>query len=80
MTTLTISAKGWVVIPAAMRAKYKIGPGDQVQLVDYGGVISLIPTLADPIKQSRGLLKGKKSLLKALVDEHDRERARDFGR
>jgi AbrB family looped-hinge helix DNA binding protein len=34
MTQLTISSKGWVVIPAAMRAKYRLKPGSHVRIVD----------------------------------------------
>ncbi len=32
-----ISRKGWIVIPAALRKKYGLKPGDEVRVVDYGG-------------------------------------------
>jgi len=37
--TLTISSKGWVVIPAELRKKYHLTPGTEVLIVDYGGVL-----------------------------------------
>ncbi len=57
MTTLTISTKGWVVIPAELRRKYGLHPGAQVQVVDYGGVLALVPLLEEPIEQVAGMLK-----------------------
>ena len=73
MTTLTISAKGWVVIPAELRRKYKLAPGAQVQVVDYGGVLALIPLWEKPIEQAAGMLKGTTSLIQNLLDEHAQE-------
>ena len=40
---LTISSKGWVVIPAELRKKYDLHSGRAVQIVDYGGVLALVP-------------------------------------
>ncbi len=72
---LTISNKGWVVIPAELRKKYNLTPGRSVQLVDYGGVLALIPALDDPIRDSAGMLKeAGRSLKKSLLEEHCRER------
>ncbi len=48
---LTVSEKGWVVIPADLRKKYKLHPGAQVSVVDYGGVLALVPAMAKPIRQ-----------------------------
>ena len=73
MTLSKISAKGWVVIPAAMRRRYGLKPGMQLQVVDYGGIVSLIPFLKDAMKQAAGMLKGNTSLTKALLDEHAKE-------
>ena len=55
-----LSSKGWVVIPAAMREKYGLKPGSDVHVVDYGGVLSLVPTLKNPIQA------GKKPLPRPL--------------
>jgi AbrB family looped-hinge helix DNA binding protein len=73
--TLTISNKGWVVIPAELRKKYNLTPGTEVVIVDYGGVLSILPAMRDPIKQGRGLLKDLPSLTEDLLKEHAEERA-----
>ena len=72
---LTISNKGWVVIPAELRKKYNLLPGTEVVIVDYGGVLSIIPALKDPIKQGRGMLKGLPSLTQDLRKERAQERS-----
>ena len=36
---VTVSEKGWVVIPADLRKKYNLHPGAEVAVVDYGGVL-----------------------------------------
>ncbi len=77
MTTATVSSKGWVVIPADIRKKYDLRPGDRVMLVDYGGVLAIVPSLPRPVADSAGLLKGGPSLTKALLAEHARERRRE---
>ncbi len=77
MTLLTISTKGWVVIPAPLREKYNLKPGGQVNVVDYGGVLSLLPVFDDPVAQTAGMLKGRKSLTRALVTERAKVRAHE---
>ena len=78
MSTVTVSQKGWVVIPAELRRKYKWKPGDRVRVVDYGGVISLMPVMRNPEDEGFGILKGRGgSLLKALKQERAQERRRD---
>lgn len=77
MTDLTISSKGWVVIPAELRKKYNLEPGSAVRMVDYGGVLAIIPSLPDPIEQAAGMIKGSKSLTQALLAEHQAEIANE---
>ena len=71
---LTISNKGWVVIPAHLRKKYNLLPGKKVVFVDYGGVLSIIPAVKDPIKQGRGMLKSLPSLTQDLLREHVKDK------
>lgn len=75
--TLTISNKGWVVIPAELRKKYNLTPGTQVVIVDYGGVLAIVPAMKDPIKQGYGMLKGGPSLTQSLLKERAAERKRE---
>jgi AbrB family looped-hinge helix DNA binding protein len=77
VSTTTVSAKGWIVIPANLRRKYHIEPGGQIRIVDYGGTLGLVPVLEDPIREARGALAGKTSLTQALLEERRRERSRE---
>lgn len=80
MTTMTISQKGWVVIPAELRKKYHLTPGAEVVIVDYGGVLAIIPAVQDAIRQGRGLLQDLPGLSGDLLAERARERRRDRSR
>jgi len=68
-----LSQKGWVVIPASMREKYGLKPGANLQVVDYGGILAIVPAFKDPVKQGAGMLKGNDSLTQAVVEEHKRD-------
>ena len=74
---VTISNKGWVVIPVDLRKKYDLHPGKSVTIIDYGGVLAIVPLLADPISQMQGLLAGKSSLTKALLTDRREEQLRE---
>jgi AbrB family looped-hinge helix DNA binding protein len=78
MAMVTVSQKGWVVIPVALRNKYHWNTGDRVNVVDYGGVGSLVPVLGDPDKEGKGALRMRgRSLLKRLQQTRKAERRRD---
>jgi len=47
MPKVKVSSKGWIVIPADIRRRYGIEPGDEVHIVDYGGSLGIVPKLAD---------------------------------
>ncbi len=72
-----LSQKGWVVIPAVLREKYGLKPGADIQVVDYGGVLTLVPALKNPVKDGAGMLKADDSLTQAIVEEHRQERKRE---
>jgi AbrB family looped-hinge helix DNA binding protein len=75
---LIISNKGWVVIPAEYRKKYNLHAGSEVVIVDYGGVLAIVPVSKKPIKQARGFLQGKPSMIKNLKKERELEKKRDL--
>lgn len=75
MAVATVSSKGWVVIPSDMRKKYGLEAGKQVMVVDYGGVLALVPAFNDPIAQAQGILAGGPSLTGALLRERAEELA-----
>ena len=74
---LTISNKGWVVIPAEMRKKYNLTPGSEVMIVDYGGVLAIVPRFKNPVEKGYGLLKGGASLTGALKKDRGLEKKRE---
>ena len=76
MTTSTLSGKGWVVIPQEIRERYGLKKGDKVHIIDYGGVISIVPVSSDPIKRGRGMSKGKTSLTEALSKSRSEDATR----
>ena len=76
MNTSVLSEKGWVVIPQELRQRYGLKKGDRVHVVDYGGVISVIPASDVPIEKALGMLKGKSSLIEALVKSRKEDAAR----
>jgi len=78
VAVVTVSQKGWIVIPAQLREKYQFKPGDRVKVVDYGGVVTLVPVLANPEEEGFGALKrAGSSLLKGLEKTRKEERARE---
>ena len=74
MTVAIVSAKGWIVIPSELRKRYNLRAGARVTLVDYGGVLSIVPAMTDPVAEAAGMLKGERSLTGALLAERARER------
>ena len=74
---LTISSKGWVVIPAEFRKKYNLRAGSKVVIVDYGGVLAIVPAVKDPIKTGRGFLKATASMAGDLKKDRELEKQRD---
>jgi AbrB family looped-hinge helix DNA binding protein len=77
--TIRLSQKGWVVIPAELRAKYGLKPGSEVRIVDYGGVLSIVPLPADAIAAGLGTLRvrGDDALTQTVIAEHRHERDRE---
>jgi AbrB family looped-hinge helix DNA binding protein len=76
MNTSILSEKGWVVIPQEMREHYGLKKGDRLHVIDYGGVISIVPASEAPIKNSMGMLQGKTSLVKELVKSRQQDAER----
>jgi AbrB family looped-hinge helix DNA binding protein len=65
------------VIPNSIRKRYGLKKGDQVNIIDYGNIISIMPLSTDPIKESAGLLKGGSSLTKDLIEQRKRDNELD---
>jgi len=74
MSTVKTLAKGQIVIPAEMRKKYHIEPGTELQIMEYGGIIYLVPPVDNPVKAAQGSLPSRPSLAGQLL----RERRSDY--
>ncbi len=73
MATVKTLSKGQIVIPADMRKRYHIEAGTEIQIMEYGGIIYLIPPVEDPIKAACGVLPSKPSLSEKLIKERKSE-------
>ena len=73
MATVKTLSKGQIVIPAEIRKRYHIERGTVIQIMEYGGIIYLIPPVEDPIKAACGILPSKPSLSERLIKERRSE-------
>ena len=73
MAIVKTSSKGQIVIPAEIRKKLGIEPGQKVNLSLENDKAVISPLPKDPIKTMRGILKGKPSMTKALLDDRKKE-------
>jgi len=67
MDTVTISSKYQMVIPRAIREKWKIKPGQKVRLIIFGNRLEVVPVR--DIREARGFLKGMNSDIKREEDD-----------
>lgn len=56
MSTATISSKFQIVIPREVREKLKLSPRQRFQVIEKGGIITLIPDVS--LKSLKGFAKG----------------------
>jgi len=76
MNTGTLSEKGWVVIPQELRKRYHLKKGDKVHFIDYGGMVAIVPISMEPLKDALGMLKGRTSLVAALLKSRKEDKDR----
>jgi len=74
MNTVKVLTKGQIVIPASIRKKYNIHPGNALQIFEYGNLLYLVPPVEDPVHDAMGCISKTSSLSKALL----KERKKDF--
>jgi AbrB family looped-hinge helix DNA binding protein len=77
MPTTTLSEKGQVVIPAEVRNKAGLRPGDRFEVVlDDTGAVVFRRLQRDPLLALRGAFAGSPRLTDDLLAERARERRR----
>ena len=77
MPIVRTSGKGQVVIPAAIRRRAGIRAGDKVSVQEQDGIIVVVPVMKKPGESLRGILKGRPSLIEALLKSREKERMRE---
>ena len=74
----TISSKGQVVIPAALRKKFRIRAGTRVAVGERDGSITLTPNPYDALRALRGCLSHVEEDVEAWwMEEKRKERERE---
>ena len=73
MQEAKILEKGHLVIPANIRKKLRLKPGDSVKVFDYDGAIHVIPSSKNPVKAAIGILPQRPSLSKKLLKDRAAE-------
>ena len=75
---VTVSSKGQMVIPVAVRERYHITSGSRVEVLDTGQEIVLVPVPKNAFRASRGMLRGYsvREFLRWRKEERRREHAR----
>ena len=68
MQSVKVLAKGQVVIPASIRKEYRIQPGSEIQIFEYGNLIYLVPPSEDPVKGGDGLSPGHSLLIRGPTE------------
>ncbi len=65
----TITARGQTVIPAAIRARFSLGPSQRLEwIVEADGSIRVVPVDLSPVKAFRGMGQRGGSSQRLLAD------------
>jgi len=76
-TIVTVSSKGWVVIPSLFRRQIGLKPGMKMMVTEADGKIVLTPQAIDPVDALYGKLAAEESLTRALLTDRKEERTRE---
>ncbi len=76
MITTTVTRRLQVAVPAAIRERYHIQPGDRLAWIDDGETIKVVPIPRDPVRALRGCARGE-GLGQRLMEAREAERNRE---
>jgi len=74
MEQAIVTVNGQMVIPASLRKKYKIDAGTVIRFREEKDGLKMIPVTPKTIDDNVGFLKTHGKLLKALMEDKQRER------
>ena len=80
LNTTTVTAKGQIVLPAAIRRRHGIREGMKVRIVERGDDIVVRAVTTQAIARLAGVLPSSGRLEQELRREHARDRRREAGR
>ena len=69
----TLSERGQTVVPAELRRRYELKPGTELEWLDTGHGLLVVPVPTDPLAALVGRGQGE-GLLPKLLEERRRER------
>ncbi|MBM3710408.1 MAG: AbrB/MazE/SpoVT family DNA-binding domain-containing protein [Actinobacteria bacterium] len=78
MATATVSAKGQIVIPSAIRKRYNIKKGVKLYIEERDGELVFKAVTPEYIKKVSGVLNTKGKLSKLLLKERLEDRKREI--
>jgi AbrB family looped-hinge helix DNA binding protein len=73
MMKTTVTTRGQTVVPAKIRKNHHITPSTQLEWIDDGETIRVVPLPSDAIRAARGITRGARQ---KLLKERERERQR----
>ncbi len=74
----TVTTRGQVSIPAKLRKKFLIEPETQVEWIEEGNAIKVIPLPKDPIGAFRGAGRGRYTSEKLIKDRRKERREEEI--
>ncbi len=69
----TVTIRGQTVVPAKIRKDHHITSNTQLEWIDDGETIRVVPLPPDAVRAARGITKGARQ---KLLEERDQERQR----
>jgi AbrB family looped-hinge helix DNA binding protein len=80
MHTSTVTQKGQIVIPAPLRRKLGFEKGTKVVVIETDDGVEVRPLDARYFEQFAGMLSGKGDATRALLEERQKDKARENDR
>lgn len=70
MTTTKVSMKGEIELPVEIRRKYGINAGKEVEILDFGKEIVIVPV---PKESAKGFIKFKRPISEIISNNKEEE-------